>query len=158
MKLHLSNATHRDATIIATSLPASAGAIPSKGGKPVMFKRYVAAGEGKLHDAMANELGENYAKELVEADPEIDLEMVGRLIDDTSTVLVNKNSEPLYCAPEILEIIYGPDGACRGIWNREIEGHVDSAGDTILDHEGYELLRPDTREQWMWSRLQEQLV
>ena len=111
MKLHLSNATNRDATIIATSLPASAGATPSKGGKPVTFKRYVAAGEGKLHDAMANELGENYAKELVEADPEIDLEMVGRLIEDTSTVLVNKNSEPLYCAPEILEIIYGPDGA-----------------------------------------------
>jgi hypothetical protein len=37
--------------------------------------------------------------------------MVGRVIDDTSTVLVNKDSEPLYCAPEILEIIYGPDGA-----------------------------------------------
>jgi len=54
--------------------------------------------------------------------------------------------------------VYGTDGACKGIWNREIEGHVDSAGDTILDHEGYKLLRPDTREQWMWSRLQEQLV
>lgn len=54
--------------------------------------------------------------------------------------------------------IFGPDGACRGIWQRELEGHVDSAGDTIVDHEGYELLRPSTREQWMWRRLQEQLA
>ena len=54
--------------------------------------------------------------------------------------------------------IFGPDGACKGIWQREIEGHVDSAGDAIVDHEGYELLRPSTREQWMWKRLQEQLA
>ena len=53
--------------------------------------------------------------------------------------------------------IFGPDGACKGIWQRELEGHVDSAGDAIVDHEGYELLRPSTKEQWMWRRLQEQL-
>jgi hypothetical protein len=32
---------------------------------------------------------------------------------------------------------------------------VDSAGDAIIDHEGYELMRPDTKEQWLWKRLQE---
>lgn len=53
--------------------------------------------------------------------------------------------------------IYGPDGACKGIWSRELEGHVDSAGDSIVDHEGYELLRPGTKEQWMWNRLQQTL-
>ena len=51
--------------------------------------------------------------------------------------------------------VYSPDGTCRGIWNREIEGHVDSAGDTIVDHEGYELLRLGTKEKWMWHHLQE---
>lgn len=54
--------------------------------------------------------------------------------------------------------VYSPDGSCKGIWKREIEGHVDSAGDTIVDHEAYELLRPSTKEQWMWKRLQEQLA
>jgi hypothetical protein len=49
--------------------------------------------------------------------------------------------------------IFDEEGSCKGLWNREIEGHVDSAGDTIIDHEGYELMRPDTREQWMWNRL-----
>ena len=54
--------------------------------------------------------------------------------------------------------VYGADGACKGIWQLDIEGHVDSAGDAIVVHEGYELLRPNTREQWMWKRLQEQLA
>ena len=54
--------------------------------------------------------------------------------------------------------IFGADEACKGIWQLDIEGHVDSAGDAIVDHEAYELLRPDTREQWMWGRLQEALA
>ena len=54
--------------------------------------------------------------------------------------------------------IYDSAGSCKGIWQRELEGHVDSAGDTIVDHDAYELLRPSTKEQWMWNRLQEQLA
>ena len=53
--------------------------------------------------------------------------------------------------------IFDQEGSCRGIWCRELEDHVDSAGDVIIDHEGYELMRPDTKEQWMWNRLQEQV-
>jgi hypothetical protein len=54
--------------------------------------------------------------------------------------------------------IYSPDGSCRGIWQLEIEGHVDSAGDSIVDHEGYELLRPSTKSKWTWDFLQRQLA
>lgn len=110
MKLHISNSANRDATIVATSLPAKEGTIPSKAGKPVTFKRYVAAGEGKLHDSLAAELGDSFAQKLISDDPEVDLEMVGKIIEDTNTVLLTKDSQPLFCAPEILEIIYGPDG------------------------------------------------
>ena len=34
MKLHISNSANRDATIVATSLPAKEGTIPAKAGKP----------------------------------------------------------------------------------------------------------------------------
>lgn len=37
------------------------------------------------------------------------------------------------------------DDRCVGMWDRELEGHVDSAGDTIIDHDGYELRRPGGR-------------
>ena len=55
---------------------------------------------------------------------------------------------------EDIVAVYGPDGSCKGLWNHEIEGHHDSAGDAIIDHEGYELLRPGTKEQWLWNHLQ----
>jgi len=110
MKIHISNSTNRDATIVATSTPAKESTVPSKAGKPVSFRRYVAAGEGKLHEDLVKSLGEVYSQNLIDSDPEIDLEMVGRTIDGTNTVLLDQESQPLFCAPEILEIIYGPDG------------------------------------------------
>lgn len=110
MKIHISNATNRDATIVATSTPAKESTVPSKAGKPVSFRRYVAAGEGKLHEDLTKSLGDVYSQNLIDSDPEIDLEMVGRTIDGTNTVLLDQENQPLFCAPEILEIIYGPDG------------------------------------------------
>ena len=53
--------------------------------------------------------------------------------------------------------IFDAEGACKGLWRREIEGHVDSAGDSIVDHEGYELMRSNTKEQWAWNRLVEEV-
>ena len=105
MKIHLSNSTNRDATVVATSTPAKEGAIPSKGGKPVSFQRYVAAGEGKLHKDLSKAFGDVYSQQLIDSDPEIDLEIVGRVIEGTNTLLLDKDDQPLYCAPEILEII-----------------------------------------------------
>jgi hypothetical protein len=110
MKIHISNATNRDATVVATSTTAKEKTIPSKAGKPVTFQRYVAAGEGKLHESLSREFGDSYSQQLIEGDPEIDIEMVGRTIDGTNTVLLDKDGQPLFCAPEVLEIIYGPDG------------------------------------------------
>jgi hypothetical protein len=41
------------------------------------------------------------------------------------------------------------------LWHREIEGHVESDGDTIVDHEGYELLRPNGS--FVWNYLLKQI-
>jgi hypothetical protein len=51
--------------------------------------------------------------------------------------------------------IFDAEGACKGLWQRELEGHVDSAGDSIIDHEGYELMRP--KDGWTWNYLLEQV-
>jgi len=53
--------------------------------------------------------------------------------------------------------IFDAEGSCKGLWKLSTEGHVDSAGDSIVDHEGYELMRPDTKEQWMWNKLVEEV-
>jgi hypothetical protein len=51
--------------------------------------------------------------------------------------------------------IFDAEGFCKGLWQRELEGHVDSAGDSIIDHEGYELMRP--KDSWTWNYLLEQV-
>jgi len=110
MRIHLSNATSRNATVVAVGVKLQDSSIPAKDGSRVSFKRYIAAGEGTLHSDLVKKLGDDYSKALVEADPEVDFETVGRSIEGTTSVLMDKNGNPLYCAPEVFEIIYGVDG------------------------------------------------
>jgi hypothetical protein len=51
--------------------------------------------------------------------------------------------------------VFDQEGLCKGLWHREVEGHVDSAGDSIVDHDGYEMLRP--KPSWTWNYLVEQV-
>lgn len=110
MRIHITNSTSRNATVVAIGVKTPDETTPAKDGKPVAFRRYIAAGEGTLHADLSKKFGDNYAKELMTADPEIDIESVGRAIEGTSAVLMDKNGNPLYCAPEVFEITYGPDG------------------------------------------------
>ncbi|MBM3743989.1 MAG: hypothetical protein FJW46_06845 [Actinobacteria bacterium] len=110
MRIHISNATARNATVVAIGIKSYDTSIPAKDGFPVTFKRYIAAGESTLHSDLVKKFGESYSKALIESDPEVDLETVGRSIDGTTSVLMDKSGNPLYCAPEVFEIIYGVDG------------------------------------------------
>lgn len=111
MRIHISNASARNATVVAVGVKSKLQSIPAKDGSPVSFRRYIAAGEKTLHLDLVEKYGENYSKQLIESDPEIDLETVGRTIEGTTSVLMDKSGNPLYCAPEIYEIIYGVDGS-----------------------------------------------
>lgn len=110
MRIHLSNASARNATVVAVGIKSLDTSIPAKDGSPVSFKRYIAAGEGTLHRDLVKKLGEKYSRVLVDGDPEVDFETVGRSIEGTTSVLMDKSGNPLYCAPEVFEIIYGADG------------------------------------------------
>jgi hypothetical protein len=85
-----------------------------KAGTPASFRRFVAASDGRLDSDLSAQLGDDYAAALVDGDPEIDLEVVGRFIEGTQSVLLSSSGEPVFTAPQILEISYGPDGAETG--------------------------------------------
>ena len=111
MKIHLTNSANRDATIIGITSPKREKTLPAKDGQLLSFKRYIASGERNLHEDLVEKFGGmDYSEQLIAADPEIDLEVVGRFITETSTVLLDANKKPIYCAPELLEITYSPDG------------------------------------------------
>jgi len=111
--IHLTNSEGRDATV--QFQPIKAPRPPKKGlpGKDVRFRRFLATTDEGLHPAMQAKHGEDYAQALIDGDPEIDVEAVGRAIGETNVVQLSARGEVLYAAPEIIEIIQGPGGEER---------------------------------------------
>lgn len=109
-RLHISNAGARNAVIAASTVQPPAPPVMGKDGQAATFRRFVAAGEDTLDADLTARLGDNYAQALIDGDPEIAFDVVGRFIDSTQTVLLTEAGEPLFAAPQIVEISYGPDG------------------------------------------------
>ena len=110
-RVHIANSGARNATVVARSVnPKAPEVVLGINGQGVEFKRYVAAGSGSLHEELFEKFAGDYADQLIEADPEVDLEMVGRFIDGTQSLLLSSKGEPLFAAPKIVEITLSPDG------------------------------------------------
>lgn len=109
-RIHLANSGGRDATVLAVSTSPAPPPVSAKDGVAVSFRRYVAAGEGLSDADLQARFDGAYDKQLVDGDPEIDMEAVGRLIDSTQSVLIGSTGDPLYCAPEIVEVTLSPAG------------------------------------------------
>jgi hypothetical protein len=109
-RIHIANAGGRDATVLAVSSSAASPPVSAKDGVAVSFRRYVAAGEGLLDADLQARFEGAYDKQLVDGDPEVDMEAVGRLIDSTQAVLIGSTGDPLYCAPEVVEVTLSPTG------------------------------------------------
>lgn len=110
-KLHVSNSSGRNAIIVASSSKSDNKVLIGKEGKPAEFRRLVAAGNGSLHEDLIVKFGrEDYSAELISADPEIDLEIVGRTIDATQSLLLDSKGVPLKGSPKPIEVTLDPAG------------------------------------------------
>ena len=111
--IHLSNAKGRDATVHYVGLKLAPPPTQGVPGKNVAFARYLATTEDGLHEALIERIGEDYHQALVEGDPEVDIERVGRRIGSTSVVYLSAAGEVLHSAPDVVEVVYAPDGSER---------------------------------------------
>lgn len=112
-KLHIANSSGRDATVAMESAKSPAG---NKLGHPdltLTFEQYLASAPEGMHDVLSKTLGEDYAQQIIETDPEIDTEVVGRSLGRTAPVFLSNSGEVLYATPEVVEIIRAPDGEER---------------------------------------------
>ena len=110
-RIHVMNDNKRDATVITNGIKAPE---PPKVGLPdkeITFRRYVAATDSGMNDALAKEYGEEYGQALIDGDPDADMEQVGRFIGSTDTVYLSNDGNVLHVLPEIIEVLFGPDGA-----------------------------------------------
>ena len=125
-KLHLMNKENRDATVAISSLkyekPFEMG-IPNK---ELNFKRYLSATQENLHKNLASLYGDNYSSKLIEEDPEIDIETIGKFISGSDVVYLSSKGELLYSPPKTVEVIIAPDGTEKERRSPEdIPGNVD---------------------------------
>ena len=108
--IHLTNSKGRDATVGLA--PVKAPAPPKLGlpGTTIVFRRYVAATEAGTDAALKARCGADYAKPLVDGDPEVDLERVGMLVEQTQTVFLDGDGEVMYADPAFIEVVINADG------------------------------------------------
>ena len=110
-KIRIANEQGRDATVAYETLRAEP--LPELGlpDESVHFRRYLAAAPSGHHDRLVADHGADYAQALVDGDPEVDLDVVGRALGPTDDVYLDHAGEVLYAPPEIVEIVLAPDGS-----------------------------------------------
>jgi len=108
--IHFADSNGRDSHVAFVTVKAPSPPLRVADGKLVAMRRFILAGDGNTHEALAARHGTDYGAALVDGDPEIDLELTGRPIASTSVVYLDGDGEVLRMAPEIMEAVYGPDG------------------------------------------------
>lgn len=121
--LHLANAEGRDTRVAFGAVRSEPGPVRGVPGRQIHFKRYLATTERGLDENLQERFGEEYGQALVDGDPEIDIEAVGRPITETSLVWLTADGEVMHAPPEVVEIIQGPDGQ-----EKERRAPVDNPG------------------------------
>jgi hypothetical protein len=111
--IHLTNAKGRDAFVMLATLNAPATPKLSVPGDTVTFRRYVTCAESGTHAALTARWGETYARQLVEGDPDVDMEQVGQFIGQLQTVYLDPEGQVLKVEPAMIEVLTHPDGSER---------------------------------------------
>lgn len=108
--LHLADAKARDAFVRFVSVKEPPAPQKVSNGRPVSMRRLLAAAEANAIDNLIARHGSGLGQALVDADPDVDLELVGRPIERTNTVYLDTNRQVLRFAPELVEVVLDPFG------------------------------------------------
>ena len=111
-KIHIMNEEKRDATVALESVKPKDGPVTGVPGKKLAFRRYLAATEGGTYNKLSQQKGD-LAQALIDGDPEIDVELVGKFVGDTQTVYLSAKGEVLHASPKVVDVLFGPDGGER---------------------------------------------
>ena len=106
--IKLTDSKGRDASVALGGLkhiPSASIGLPDE---KLTFKRFVSSTRDRSHENLEQSLGKNYGQHLVDGDPEIDLEQTGQFFDET--IFLDGDGEALFVEPEIVEILFDPQG------------------------------------------------
>jgi len=109
--IHIANAKGRDASIGILAVKPKAQALPGILNGTLSFRRYFAASENCTDGELQKKFGNDYSNALIEGDPEIDMEVIGRAISDTQTVFLSSDKKLMFAEPNFIDVVYNPDGS-----------------------------------------------
>lgn len=116
-QIHIANAGGRDATVTYATPPKPSTPRPGLPGQSIEFRRYLIATPSGMHDALQAAYkeahGDDYADALIQTDPEVDMEKVGRRFTSVARVYLSSSGEVMHAVPSVVEVIYEPGGSER---------------------------------------------
>ncbi len=109
-KIHISDSDSKNTFVHFLPIKASSKEVRAFGKEKVFSKRFIISGENSDYENLLSKYKEKLPQILIDEDPELDLELIGRPVDKTNTVFIDKENEILKIAPSWIEIIFDKDG------------------------------------------------
>jgi hypothetical protein len=109
--LHLMNADKRNASVAMKSVCYKTDIRLGLPGRQLAFIKYFQASDEGMHESLVRSLGQDYGQALIDGDPEVNMELVGRGVGPTNTVFLTSTGEVMHAAPSVVDVVYAPDGS-----------------------------------------------
>lgn len=109
--LHLMNADKRNASVAMKSVCYKTDIRLGLPGRQLAFVKYFQASDEGMHESLVRSLGQDYGQALIDGDPEVNMELVGRAVGPTNTVFLTSTGEVMHAAPSVVDVVYAPDGS-----------------------------------------------
>lgn len=127
-RIHLTNAKGRDATIVYARLKPLTEPVLGLPGETIAFRRFLAATDNTTYDSLSATYGDDLAQAMIESDPDLDMELVGKSVSNTLRVYLDASGNILAREPEVIEVIVNADGSERERRQpQDVEGNVNVA-------------------------------
>ena len=109
-KIHISDSNAKNTFVYFAPIKPPKNQFKAFGKERVFSKRVIISGEHNDYENLLNKYQEKLPEILQDKDPELDLEIIGRPIEKTNTVFINKKNEIMKIAPNWIELIFDRDG------------------------------------------------
>ncbi len=109
-KIHISDSNSKNTFVHFSPTKAPSNPVRAFGKQKVYSKRLILSGEKSDYENLLTKYEKKLPEILLNEDPELDLKLIGRPIEKTNTVFVNKKNEILRVAPNWIELIFDQDG------------------------------------------------
>ncbi len=109
-KIHISDSNSKNTFVHFAPLKSPTNPIRAFSKKKVFSKRLILSGENNDYENLLSKYQDKLPEILQNEDPELDLDLIGRPIEKTNTVFINKKNEIMRIAPNWIELIFDKDG------------------------------------------------